>query len=315
MAKRSDEVEDIAVEWLIKRFGLAHEYIDTYEDNFKKNGSSKSPLHKFVDIKQYYTPDLIISDSFQEKTLSEILFVQINEPNGTLFAEKNIGIAQHISSALEELKETKEKTSIHINPENMPIGDWITSQLRSKYNSYCLNRKGKNKGGKSRNAGIIFCMHDERTEKNRNTCTVNLSELQQKVLLSELCFQLSGKKLSFGDIETSYRNKFLSFKFCDQFELLSFVCIVGRESNINNDYIFINDKWLKNSTNVIAKFVRGFPVGNGNILFKNGLVKPDGIFLELDLHNISKTDTFYPYGKPDFQGTEYYGIPLQQQKI
>lgn len=314
MSKRSDEVEDIAVEWLMKRFGLAPQYIDTYECTYK-SGNSKALLDKFVDVKNYYTPDLIISNSFQEKTLAEMLFVQINEPNGTLFAENNIGIAQQISSAIDELKETKKDVSVHINPENMPVGEWITSQLRTKYNSYCLNRKGKSKGGKSRNAGIIFCMHDERTEKNKNTCTVNLSELQQKVLLSELCFQLSGNKLSFSDIEISYRNRFLSFKFCEKFELLSFVCIVGRESNINNDYIFINDKWLKNSTNIIAKFVRGFPVGNGNILFKNGLVNPDLISLEIDLHNVSETDIFYPYGKPDFQGTEYMGIPLQPQKI
>lgn len=262
-------------------------------------------------MKNYYTPDLIISSHFSESRLSELLFVQINEPNGTLFLESEVEIAQKIKNAYDSLEnKNADKRSIILNPSELPVGEWVFNQIKNKYDSYCLNRKGKKKGGKSKNAGLIFCMHDERTDRNTLNCPVNLSHLQQEVLLCESIYKLSGGKLNYHHVREKYRNKFLAFKFTKEYENLSFICVVGRESNIDNDYIILNEDWLKNSDNILAKHVKKFPVGNGNVLFENNLKQPL-IELEVESKVIDDNNPYvYPYGNVEYQGGEYQGIKL-----
>jgi len=287
-----NDIELLAIDIFKQILKLNDKYIIYYEKLIKNRKKTDINALKHVD-KNYYTPDFIISNNFQNDKLEELFFLDINEPEGSLLSESGIEIAQGIQKEINLLKDNEIK-NIEIN-SNL-IKDYVLSKLNKINNKYALNRNKK--GSISFNNGIIFILNYERDKTINNDYNFNLAYLQWEILLKEALETLSDGKCNYSDIKDLYNNQFISFNFVEKYKNISFVLFIENEVAENYNYFIINDYFLLNSNNVLSKILKQHKIGNGNI-FKNYSIK-DRIYIEIEKAVIDDNTIVYPYGYKNY---------------
>lgn len=309
VVSRKQRQEEQAIKILQTVLGCSTEYYEPYEKNFRAKRQKDIYALKKFDLNTYYTPDLIITDNFSKALIEELMFIDINEPEGDMLKEEVIGIHQEIEKLNTELK-PGEAGSVLLNKPNSSLSQWILSKLNKINDKYALNRDKK--GNVSINTGLIFCMAEERDPKIHQNASFNLSHLQMLILLSEALYALSEGRCNFHDIESNYLNQFVSFEFSEQYKNISFIFFIGNETAENQSYFIINDHFLRESNNIVAQILKTKRIGNGNI-FRSYQEDRSSIILDIQHAIITEDSMVFPYGNTQYMGNGLPNMPVLQK--
>jgi hypothetical protein len=248
---RELEIESIALKKAAKILGIDESlFVWLQQDNV-----ARKALYNKVGITFSKTPDFAITNG-SEKQANQLLLVEVNEPTGGLVRDYGVGaeIAQSMRTAPLSNGMDGNVNRVIINKPNTNFDKEVINKLKKTYQKYSFERSESYPI--SVNTGLIFCMGDDQNEATklpgRNPFYFNLSHAQFMPLVINTVYELSGGKLNSRDAIPS-RGKVLSFEFCDAYKFMGFVMLIGGDSTVNYNYLFVNKRFLRANSCFLAK--------------------------------------------------------------
>ncbi|MCU8010053.1 hypothetical protein L5M11_21415 [Shewanella sp. SM87] len=228
----------------------------------------------------------------------------MNGPKGGLLTRGDIAIAEEIECAKADALANKfigKTVSIELSKQLAPLIEWVSNKLNEINRKYATNRDKK--GLKSFNTGLIYCLESEDKVKHENS----LDSYQLSITVLELCHLLSKRCCQYHDIEHEGLNRVTRLDFHRDYRNIGFVIFIGRGFLANQSYIFVNNRFLKESQNVLAHQLKLIPSIDGNNFRTKSTVK-SRLFLDCMLQEINEENPYvFSYGNINYKGNKMPG--------
>lgn len=251
--QREHEIEAIALVKAARLLGIEESlFILVQQDN-----EARKALYDKVDITFGKTPDFAITDG-SEKYANQLLLVEVNEPGGGLLRDYGIGdeIAESMKTAPLSNGMDGEVNRVLINKPDSNFDEEVINKLQKTYKKYSFKRS--NDCPVSVNTGLIFCMGNEPNKLNElpdsSPFHFNLSHGQFMPLIFKTIKELSDGNLNYKDVIQNC-GKVLSFEFCDSYKYMGFVMFIGGHAAENQNYLFVNKRFLNAKSCALAKIL------------------------------------------------------------
>lgn len=297
--------EEFSYEYLIRKLKLSTDHIEKFDDPEQKGRKSKFACMEHLKSKtrDYWTPDFIVSSN-PEDSLKDVCFVDVNGPKGGLLTRVDIAIDEEIKRVKAGALANKfigKTVTIELSKQLAPLIEGVTNKLNEINRKYANNRDKK--GLKSFNTGLIYCLESEDEVKHENS----LDSHQLSITVLELCHLLSKGYCQYHDIEQEGLNRVTRFDFHRDYRNIGFVIFIGRGFLANQSYIFVNNRFLNESKNVLAQQLKLIPSIDGNRFRTKSTVK-SRLVLDCMLQEINDDNPYvFPYGNINYKGNKMPG--------